>query len=66
MAQRPLEPWQVLAYGGDESAEAAFEYYRERGWPVDDNTYPNRTVCEVRLYAFIAGYRLAERRAGAK
>lgn len=62
MARRKLEQWQVFTYGGDEATEAAFDYYRERGWPVDDDTFPNRTRCEDRLCAFIAGYRLAAER----
>lgn len=65
MAKKQLALWQEFCYGSDEAARAAFDYYRERGWPVDDDTFPNRDRCEAKLLPFIAGFREALRRMGA-
>ena len=53
--------WQAIEYGDRPETWAALDYYREGGWPVDVNTFPERARVEDRLFSFMAGYREARR-----
>ena len=57
--QENAREWQAIAYGDHPATWAALAYYRERGWPVDANTFPERDRCENRIFAFKAGYAAA-------
>ena len=61
METRDMAEWQRILYGDTDAARAALAYHRERGWPVDLNTFPERTQCEARIYAFIDGYKAASK-----
>ena len=51
--------WQAIAYGDRPETWAALDYYRELGWPVDSNKFPERERVEGRIFAFMSGYREA-------
>ena len=51
--------WQAIAYGDRLETWAALDYFRELGWPVDSNKFPDRERVEVRIFAFMSGYREA-------
>ncbi len=51
--------WQAILYGDSPETWAALDYYRERGWPVDTNAFPERQRVERLIMAFKAGYRAA-------
>jgi hypothetical protein len=51
--------WQIAAYGDSPETWAALAFYRERDWPVDVNTFPERERVADRISAFKAGYREA-------
>jgi hypothetical protein len=53
--------WQKVIYGDTKEAREALSYWRDRGWPVDSNTFPEREECETRVYAFISGWLAAKR-----
>lgn len=59
MSETPMTEWQKVAYGDKPSARAGISYLRERGWPVDDETFPNRARVEEKMLWFKAGYEVA-------
>lgn len=57
--QPELQEWQALVYGDSIETRAALAYWRERGWPVDQNTFPERDRVCMLMLAFKSGYREA-------
>jgi len=57
--QENAREWQAIAYGDRPETWAALDYYRELGWPVDSNKFPERERVEGRIFAFMSGYREA-------
>lgn len=51
--------WQAIIYGDHPETWAALAYYRERGWPVDDNTLAARARVVDMIHGFQSGYRAA-------
>lgn len=51
--------WQAIVYGDHPETWAALAYYRDRGWPVDDNTWAARERVMDMIHGFKSGYRAA-------